>query len=146
MCRAKKSYYARNKDTVIKKVIQWQRLHRERRNHNTRKWMLERRKNDVSFKLRKYLSTRICLAIGKSWCSKSTMDLIGCSLEHLKIHLANQFQPGMSWSNYGQWHVDHRRPCASFDLSVAVQQKKCFHYTNLQPLWAKDNLIKGSKT
>ena len=51
----------------------------------------------------------------------------------------------MSWGNYGKWHVDHIRPCASFNLVNEEEQKKCFHYTNLQPLWAKDNLSKGSK-
>jgi hypothetical protein len=77
--------------------------------------------------------------------SLSTINLIGCSIEHLRRHLAFQFQPGMSWSNYGKWHIDHIRPCAKFDLSKESEQKKCFHYTNLQPLWAKDNLIKGDR-
>ena len=62
-------------------------------------------------------------------------------------HLEKQFQPGMSWDNHGYdgWHVDHIRPCASFDLTDEEQVRKCFHYTNLQPLWAKDNLRKGSE-
>jgi hypothetical protein len=51
----------------------------------------------------------------------------------------------MSFKNYGKWHIDHIRPCASFDLSKASEQKECFHYTNLQPLWAEDNLSKGIK-
>ena len=51
----------------------------------------------------------------------------------------------MSWDNYGKWHIDHVRPCSSFDLTDAKQQEECFHYTNLQPLWAAENLQKGSK-
>jgi hypothetical protein len=52
----------------------------------------------------------------------------------------------MSWNNYGKWHLDHIKPCASFDLSKKQEQKICFHYSNFQPLWAKDNLIKGLKS
>ena len=62
------------------------------------------------------------------------------------MHLEAQFKPGMTWDNYGLkgWHVDHIRPCASFDLRDPEQQRRCFHYTNLQPLWAEENLKKGS--
>jgi len=73
------------------------------------------------------------------------LDRIGCTPAELKIHLESQFTEGMTWDNYGKWHVDHIIPCASFDLTDLEQQKKCFHYTNLQPLWAKDNLAKGDK-
>jgi len=71
------------------------------------------------------------------------MKLVGCSIDFLKQHLENKFKPGMSWKNYGKWHIDHIRPCASFDLRKPAEQKKCFHYSNLQPLWAKENLVKG---
>ncbi len=69
--------------------------------------------------------------------------LVGCSTEELKIYLEKQFTDGMSWNNYGEWHIDHIRPCASFDLSDLSQQIECFHYTNLRPLWAEDNKSKG---
>lgn len=75
----------------------------------------------------------------------STQDLVGCSVEVLQEHLAKQFTDGMTWENYGLWHVDHVRPCADFDLSNPAQQRQCFHYTNLQPLWAVDNARKGSR-
>ena len=51
----------------------------------------------------------------------------------------------MSWDNYGDWHIDHIRPCCSFDLSKIEEQEKCFHYSNLQPLWAEENMTKGGK-
>ena len=51
----------------------------------------------------------------------------------------------MTWKNHGIWHVDHIRPCASFDLTKDEEQRECFHYKNLQPLWGPDNLAKGSK-
>jgi hypothetical protein len=65
--------------------------------------------------------------------------------EELWCHLESQFQQGMTKDNYGKWHVDHITPCARFDLTQPTEQKKCFHYTNLQPLWAEQNLKKGCK-
>jgi hypothetical protein len=78
--------------------------------------------------------------------SASSMTLLGCSLNELKSYLENKFKPNMTWENYGEWHIDHIRPCASFDLLIPLEQEKCFHYTNLQPLWAKENLEKGILT
>lgn len=75
------------------------------------------------------------------------MELLGCTIEELRTHLEAQFQEGMTWDNYGRdgWHIDHIKPCSSFDLLKEAEQRECFHYTNLQPLWAKDNLSKGAK-
>jgi hypothetical protein len=77
----------------------------------------------------------------------SALTLVGCSLEELQSHLENKFLPGMSWENHGKkgWHIDHIRPLSSFDLTKEEDQKSALHYTNLQPLWWKDNLIKGNK-
>jgi hypothetical protein len=77
--------------------------------------------------------------------SSGTINLIGCSVEVLMCHLESQFVEGMSWENYGKWHIDHIKPCASFDLTDPAQQRACFHFTNLQPLWAADNQSKGAK-
>ena len=73
-------------------------------------------------------------------------ELLGCTVAEARAHLESQFQPGMSWENHGEWHIDHIRPCASFpDLTQLDQQKQCCHYTNLQPLWALDNILKSDK-
>jgi hypothetical protein len=88
---------------------------------------------------------RIWTALKGLCKSSSTKKLIGCSIEFLKSHLEKKFIEGMNWSNYGKWHVDHIRPCASFNLSKPEQQKQCFNYKNLQPLWALENLSKSDK-
>ena len=72
--------------------------------------------------------------------------LLGCTVEEARAYLESKFQPGMSWENHGKWHIDHIRPCASFgDMTLLEEQKKCCHYTNLQPLWALDNILKSDK-
>ena len=76
---------------------------------------------------------------------KHTFEYVGCNLQELREHLEKQFNNGMTWDNQGDWHIDHIRPCASFDLSKEEERHKCFHFTNLQPLWAFDNLSKGAK-
>jgi hypothetical protein len=77
--------------------------------------------------------------------TRATRDLLGCSMDDFKIYLESKFEPGMSWGNYGYrgWHVDHIVPCALFDLSKPAHVRRCFHFSNLQPLWAQDNLRKG---
>lgn len=75
----------------------------------------------------------------------STMELVGCTISELILHLEGQFKDGMTWKNHGVWHIDHRKPCASFNLLDPEEQRKCFHFSNLQPLWGVDNLKKGSK-
>lgn len=76
--------------------------------------------------------------------SRYILDLCGISLQGLRNHIEGLFKPGMSWENYGfyGWHIDHVRPCASFEIH---QKKECFHFTNLQPLWAEENLSKSDK-
>ena len=102
--------------------------------------------NDVGFRILMNLRTRLGAAIRGKGKSGSTRKLLGCSIPELKAHLEKQFTPGMSWENYGAWHVDHIVPCCSFDLTCAEEQRRCFHFTNLQPLWADANFKKGGRT
>lgn len=98
-------------------------------------------------RMKNSLRCRVGIAMKKQSGSKAmkTMTLIGCTVAELRDHLEAKFQPGMTWENYGKWHVDHIRPCASFDLLDPGEQVKCFHFTNLQPLWAAENHAKGAK-
>jgi len=75
---------------------------------------------------------------------RKTMEYVGCDAEALREYLESKFLDGMTWENKHEFHIDHIRPCASFDLDNEVERHKCFHYTNLQPLWAADNLSKGA--
>jgi hypothetical protein len=77
--------------------------------------------------------------------TKRSRELLGISIEDYKVYLEDLFVDGMNWDNYGEWHIDHRRPIASFDLSKDEEMLECFNYKNTQPLWADDNLKKGSK-
>jgi len=74
-------------------------------------------------------------------------ELLGCSKEDFKLYLSSKFTDGMSWDNYGRtgWHIDHITPLSSFDLTNEDELAAACHYTNMQPLWARDNIIKGNK-
>jgi len=138
-----KLYYEAHKEERKKYNKQYRNLNKEKIN----KCFRIRIKTDINFKISCCLRVRIRKALKGINKSKSTIKLLGCSIDQLKQHLESQFKPGMSWNNYGYrgWHVDHNKPCASFDLSIPEEQLKCFNYTNLQPLWAEENLSKGSK-
>jgi hypothetical protein len=105
----------------------------------------ERQRRDPQFKLAGLMRTRIYGALRGIEKSARTEELLGCAVPLLRAHLEVQFRPGMSWDNYGLWHVDHIKPCAKFDLRHASEQRKCFHYSNLQPLWAEENRRKGAR-
>ncbi len=111
-----------------------------------RKYTRDRCKEDICFRIIRIQRTRVYQILKGHIKSAPTLKLLGVpSLKFLWQHLERQFQSGMTKENYGKWHVDHIIPCASFDFSDPEQQKKCFHYTNLQPLWASDNIRKGKK-
>lgn len=110
-----------------------------------RNWMANKRRTDPQYCLGNRLRSRLWHALDGAKKAASTVELIGCSLDHARKHLESKFADGMSWENKHLWHIDHIVPCASFDLSDPEQQKKCFHWTNLQPLWSWDNQSKSDK-
>ena len=73
---------------------------------------------------------------------ETTMELVACQAQDLKEHFESLFTDDMSWDNQGEWHVDHIRPCASFDLNDKDQWMVCFNWRNLQPLWQSENTRK----
>lgn len=114
---------------------------------NGKEYYSVRRKDNIEFKLRHNLRARLRMAILNEQVKGSAIGDLGCPISELKTYLESLFQEGMSWENYGKygWHIDHIIPLASFVLTNPDEFKKACHYTNLQPLWAKDNLRKGSK-
>jgi hypothetical protein len=101
--------------------------------------------NDLQFRLERVLRARMSRVLRGAARCDGINELLGCTREFLVTYISMKFQPGMSWDNYGEWHIDHIRPCSSFDLTGEDGQRECFNYTNLQPLWAFDNLSKGCR-
>ena len=118
----------------------------ERYKERYRKERIDRYSNDINYRLRKLLRSRLNSAIVNGKSGSAVKDL-GCSIEELKIYIESKFQEGMSWNNHSKhgWHIDHVVPLSHFDLANPSELKKACHYTNLQPLWAFDNLSKGDK-
>ena len=141
-------YRKNHKLQIAQKDKEYAQKHKLKKKQYLHNYLRLRLLRDLNFKLRKNLRTRIWKVLNENTKSAHTSELLGCSIEFLKKHLESLFKPGMSWDNYGtgwngkgmrEWHVDHIEPCASFDLSKPSEQRKCFHYTNLQPLWAEEN-------
>lgn len=133
---------AKNRERLNQELKQWRQENREK----VRAYKNSRKRNFPEIKILELYRTRIWWALKRNQKSARTKELLGMELEEFKIYIQGQFRPGMTWENYGPvWHIDHVRPCASFDFSDPEQQKICFRWDNLQPLFAEENLRKGSK-
>jgi hypothetical protein len=142
-CSAAKRYRDNNHEKAKASAKKWRDANPDKAHKAFREWQKKAFESNnqykVCFFLRSQLNSRI-----KSTSNRYS-KLVGCTPLELREHIQKQFQPGMTWDNYGEWHIDHIRPCASFDLTDPGQQKACFHFTNLQPLWGMDNIKKGAK-
>ena len=98
-------------------------------------------------KIKHSLRSRLIKAIKFGEKGGSAVDDLGCTIKEFRLYVESLFQKGMTWDNWSLkgWHMDHIKPLSSFDLTNREELLKAVHYTNLQPLWAKDNLSKGSK-
>ena len=140
------AYAKTHREAIRANHRRYRERHPEKVRARKRRRLAERRASDPVFRMSLNLRTRVGLALHGTCKSARTLDLLGCTVEELLVHLEAQFKPGMTWENYGPkgWHVDHIRPCASFDLADPEQQRQCFHFTNLQPLWAEENFKKSA--
>lgn len=112
-----------------------------------RKYQNQRYASDPNYKLRSILRARMGVAIRGQFRSGSAVRDLGCSIAELKLYIEAKFRSGMSWANWNPtgWHLDHIIPLAAFDLTNVDEFKKAAHYTNLQPLWRHENLMKLDK-
>lgn len=117
---------------------------KQKRLKSKREWQNKKREKSVSFRLECAVRARMTHALKGNVKSQSIRDLPYTTSE-LMNHLESLFSHGMSWGNYGDWHVDHIKPCAKFNHSIKDQFQECWALSNLQPLWARDNLSKGDR-
>jgi hypothetical protein len=147
--RYRRKKIAANPLWYAQQLDSWRAKHQQRWNVICARWKRKRYAMDPIYRMRLLLQSSIFRALRKQRLKKldDFLNLVGCSPEQLRQHIEKQFQPGMNWSNKGRfgWHIDHRKPCASFDLTRVEEQKRCFHFTNLQPLWWRENLEKRDR-
>jgi len=152
----KKERYKKDKTIILKRSKEWRENNKEHlkkyKQKNKRRDVdrqIERYKTEPNFRLRMLLRRRIADCIMRRKMSRiyPSMELLGTDIDTAREHIEKQFKEGMTWDNHGHygWHIDHIIPCSSFDLTDPEQQKKCFHYTNLQPLRWRENISKGNK-
>jgi len=156
-----KNWRIKNKEKVGQNWINWYlkpenkekvriSANKPKRKETTRTYYRNRRKNDPQFKLINNLRTRLAHLISRNpkiIKNEKTRELIGCSVEELKLYIEKKFLVGMSWDNYNYetWHIDHIKPLSLAKNMDDIIRLKLMHYTNLQPLWAKDNIKKSNK-
>ena len=144
---AQKVYYLANKEERAAYGVTYNASHREEKAAYDTAYSKMRREFDPAYKLTKNMRSRLHMAIKGNFKSGSAVRDLGCTIEEFKTYLEAKFLPDMTWDNWSKtgWHIDHVIPFASIDVTDREQLLPILHYTNLQPLWASDNLKKGAK-
>ncbi len=141
--KSTQEYYKINRETILPKNREYSKSHytlnaKVYKEYNTKKY-----KSDIQTKLSLSLRCRLNNSLKYGLKTKSALDLLGCSIDNLKKHIESQFKSEMTWENHGEiWEIDHIIPCSNFNLTDIEQQKQCFHYTNLQPLFKTTDIAK----
>lgn len=146
IAKAQHTYYCKNKQYLKQYRKEYFQLNKGRINQYMKKYIKNRSATNSSFRIQRSICSRIRNAMAGKTKGFPSLKLVGvASWDVLKKYLESKFLPNMTWDNYGThgWHIDHIIPCARFDFTQIEQQKQCFHYSNLQPLWAHDNWIKN---
>jgi hypothetical protein len=151
-------YRKNNKERLTKYAADWwqnnrlsmtekRRAYRVRNSKKISELHKKRYNSDIGYRLRSILRTRLNEALKNNQKTGSAVKDLGCSIDELRKYIESRWQPGMSWDNWSKdgWHIDHITPLSAFDLCDPLELKKACHYTNLQPLWAEDNLRKNGR-
>ena len=138
-------HYAANSDKSAERHAEYQSEYCANHREERRGYERNRRANDIQYRLACNLRSRLNTAIKNNQKTGSAVRDLGCTTAELKEHLEDQFQPGMSWNNYGEWHIDHIKPLNAFNLENRKELLEACHYTNLQPMWGSENISKGNK-
>lgn len=139
------TYRKKNRDKRLAAAKTWRLENPDRVRRNRREWERKRRATPEG-KIEKAARLAMLRAVKSGAIKdKKSMEYFGCTKAFLIEHIAKQFQPGMTWANHGNrtWHIDHIKPLCCFDMTNPEEVKAALHYTNVQPLWAKDNLTKS---
>ena len=138
------AYKLSHKAEITKYRAEYYRMNKTKETKRHVEYKRKRYHNDIDFKLTELLRSRLRLALKRDSKSGSAVGDLGCSIRQFKLYIENQFESGMSWDNYGEWHLDHVQPLSSFDLTDRSQFITACNWLNYQPLWASDNIRKGA--
>lgn len=155
---AKKAYMAEWRKKNKERRREYQQSIQERRNELARKnhaanpekrkaYFRKKLATDPKYKMGVTLRRRVLRAVKRKTSRPRTIEMLGCTIVEFMKHIESLWKPGMTWANHGYrgWHIDHVKPCSSFDLTSEREIRKCFHYSNMQPLWMAENFRKGDK-
>lgn len=154
-----KSWVTKNKEHYKKTVSEWAKnnknpersrknaklyrlRHKEKIRKDKNEYEKRKMKTDIHYRIKKLARKRINNALKHKRTNERTEKLLGCTIQEYAKYIESLFKVGMSWDNQNLWEIDHIIPCVAFDLNDPEQQKKCFHYSNVQPLWKEDHKIK----
>ena len=141
-------------ESIKNKIKHINRSDLEKSNYNIykRNYVKQRYQNDMNFRIKNILRSRLNAAIKNGQKTGSAVDDLGCSIEEFKRYIESKFEPWMTWDNWGKydknkktWHIDHIDPLANFDLKNREELLKVCNYSNLRPLLASENLRKGNR-
>ena|ERR1035437_5343669 len=141
----RKEYNKSNKEKIRKQQQDYYLNNKEQILVHQKKYESNKVKTDIQYKLSRAIRSRLRSALKGNVKSGSAVRNMGCTISELMVRFEKQFQPGMAWNNHGHWHIDHIKPLSSFDLTNRQQFLEACHYSNLQPLWATENLHKAAK-